>query len=285
MKIDNCIYSELLSYKLPILLLLLFMLCNNTAYSKDEYIIGIVPQFDQRKIHEIWTPIILALELRTGLKFKLVGSKIIPDFEKQYLNGKFDFAYMNPYFMLLAHKQQGYTPLVRDVARKLYGIVVVRNDSPIKNIKQLNGEVIAFPSANAMGASLVPRADLINKFNIKITPMYVQTHTSVYLNVIQGRAKAGGGVQKTLEQQPQSLRDQLRVLYKTREFNPHAFAAHSRIPKEHRELVRNALLEMGKTERGRAMLRKIPIKKIGPAHMDDYNELEQWGLDKVYVNE
>lgn len=261
------------------------MLSNNTAFSKDEYLVGIVPQFDKRKTHQIWTPILSELEIRTGFKFKLVGSKIIPDFEKQYLKGKFDFAYMNPYFMLLAHKQQGYTPLVKDVGRKLYGIVVVRKDSPIQNIKQLNGEIVAFPSANAMGASLVPRADLINKFNIKITPMYVQTHTSVYLNVIQRRTKAGGGVQKTLEQQPQSLRDLLRVLYKTREFNPHAFAAHGRIPAEHRKLVRNALLEMGETERGRAMLRKIPVKKIGQAHMDDYKELEQWGLDKVYVNE
>lgn len=272
--------------KLLVLILLMFVtLYTNMAFSKDEYIVGIVPQFDQRKIFQIWTPILSELELLTGLKFKIVGSKKIPVFEKQYLQGKFDFAYVNPYFMLLGNKQQSYYPLVRDTGRKLYGIVVVRHDSPIQTIKQLNGEVVVFPSPNAVGASLIPRSDFINKYNIKISPMYVQTHTSVYLNVIQGRAIAGGGVQKTLEQQPQDLRARLRILYKTKNFNPHAFAAHSRIPKKHAELVLNALLDMGKTEKGKTMLRQIPMNKIGKAYIDDYTELDHWELDKLYVNE
>ena len=279
------LYSEIIGHKCRILLLVFFMLLNNTAYSKDEYIVGVVPQFDQRKIFQIWMPILSELELMTGLKFKLAHAKKIPDFERQYIQGEFDFAYTSPYFMLLGNRRQGYYPLVKDSKRKLNGIIVVRNDSLVKNVKQLDAEIIAFPSPNAVGASLMPRADLLNKFNIKFTPIYVQTHTSVYLNVIQGRAKAGGGVEKTLEQQPQALRDQLRILYKTKKINPHAFAAHARVPKEHGDLVRNALLEIGRTEQGQAMLRNIPIKQIGEAYMDDYIELDRLGLDKVYAPE
>ena len=184
----------------------------STSYAAEPYTLGIVPQYDQRQLFEIWKPLLDELQRRTGLSFRLVSAPKIPVFEKEFLAGGYDFAYMNPYHLLKAQKAQGYAPIIRDRAA-LRGILVVRKDSPIQKLPELNGKVVAFPSPNALGASLLLRADLSRLHRVSVVPLYVKTHSSVYLHVVKGLAEAGGGVQKTLEEQEQPIQDRLRTLY------------------------------------------------------------------------
>lgn len=249
---------------------------------KKIYVIGVVPQFGALRTNNIWVPIIQELEKKTGLRFELKGSPTIPDFEQEFLLGVFDFVYMNPYHILPAHQFQGYSPLVRDTGTSLYGVLVVLKDSPIKEIKDLDGSKIAFPAPNALGASLMIRLALKEKFKINFHPVYVKTHSSVYLNVIFKEVAAGGGVQKTLENQIDEIRENLRIIYKTPSVSPHPFAAHPRVPASVRELVQSKLLEMGNSDEGRKMLSLVPIKKIGTATMKDYQSLQKMGLEKYY---
>lgn len=249
------------------------------------YTVGVVPQFTAKEIHAIWRPLLDVLEQRTGLRFKLVGSPTIPAFEKEFSAGQFDFSYMNPYHAAQAERTQGYIPLVRDVGESLNGIVVVRKDSPIRDVRELDGKTVAFPAPNALGASLLLRADFHDKFHISVVPRYVQSHSSVYLNVTLNQADAGGGVQKTLEQQPPEVRDALRIIYRTREFPAHPFMAHPRVPAGDREKVKAALLQLGQQEKGRSLLARIPIRRIGPASAKDYQPLLELGLERFYVEE
>lgn len=248
------------------------------------YTFGVVPQFNARHTQRVWRPLLTELEQRTGFKFRLIGSSSIPDFESQFMAGDFDFVYMNPYHVLKASVSQGYVPLVRDVGHSLFGVIVVRKDSPIREMKELAGKRVAFPSPNALGASLIPRADLKYIFGVNVEPVYVQSHSSVYLNVALNKTDAGGGVQKTLNQQPHPVRDKLRVIYKTRECAPHPIAAHRHVPLRVRASVQKALLALGKIAKGRALLQLIPITQIGVASMDDYRPLAEWGLSEFYQN-
>lgn len=247
------------------------------------YRVGVVPQYDARTTHNIWRPILDALEDRTGLKFSLQGAPDIPSFEHEFATGNYDFAYMNPYHLLVANREQGYVPLVRDTGRSLYGVLVVRADSDIRNIRQLQGQAIAFPAPNALGASLLMRAELVGQHNLEITPRYVKTHDSVYLNVILGETVAGGGVQKTLQRQSGTIQKALRILYKTRETAPHPFAAHPRLSAQIRLRVQKALIDLGQSEQGRTLLARVPIKVVGVASLADYVSLKQLGLDAFYV--
>ena len=209
-----------------------------------EYSFGVVPQFEQRKLFRIWRPILDELEKRTGLSFHLVGSPKIPVFEKKYMAGIYDFAYMNPYNILQAYKSQGYIPLIRDGGRVLKGVLVVRKDSPIQSMKELAGKQVAFPARNALGASLMIRADLDRLHVVEIIPRYVQTHSSVYLHVAMGMTEAGGGVVSTLRAQKAEIQNRLRVLYETQAVNPHPVSVHPRVPLEDQEKVRRAFLAM-----------------------------------------
>lgn len=274
---------------LYLLMLLMLVLAPTMTKSSPAgevvYTFGVVPQFDARQIYSIWRPILDEVERRTGIRLQLQGSPNIPGFEKQFLGGQLDFAYMNPYHLIKAKNIQGYRPFVRDVGHNLYGIIVVRKDSPIRNVTELDKKVVAFPAPNALGASLLIRAIFHTGYRITIEPRYVQTHSSVYLNVILGLVDAGGGVQKTLAQQGQRISEKLRVLYRTPEVVPHPVAAHPRVPEKVQHAVRDALLALGREPRGRVLLANVPIKSIGIASYEDYQPLEKMGLERFYKND
>lgn len=258
----------------------------STVRADQTYTFGVVPQYEPRKLAKIWLPILEELKKRTGLHFRMVGSPKIPDFETSFLRGEFDFAFMNPYHAMLAITGKGYSPLVNDRSRQLFGILVVRKDDPIKSVNELQpGGTIAFPAPNALGASLLMRADLSNQFRLDFNPVYVLTHSSVYLNVVLGKMRAGGGVMSSLKGQKRVIQDNLRVLYETRGMSPHPIMAHSRVSKAHKELVRQAFLQMGQTEEGKKLLAGIPINEVSTADKDDYLILAEWGLDKFYVEQ
>ncbi len=251
------------------------------AAPAKSYSFGVVPQFEQRKLYEIWKPIIDDLEKRTGLTFNLVTTLKIQDFERAIGRGDFDFAYVNPYQMLQVHDTQGYIPLVADKT-PIRGLIVVRKDGPLEKPADLNGKTMAFPSPNALAASLLVRADLENVYHVTVTPLYVTSHSSVYLHVAKDIAAAGGGAEKTLQEQDDSVRKQLRVIYITRSCPSHPVAAHPRVPKDDREKVRNALLDMSARREGKEMLQKIPAPQMIPVNYDDYAILRKWGLDKYW---
>jgi len=261
---------------------LLLVSVSSSASEKKVYKFGIVPQFEARKLREIWNPILEELEKRTGIKFIIEGSPRIPDFESSFIRGDFDFAYMNPYHSLIAFDTQKYVPLVRDHARKLYGIVVVSKKSGIKSIDELLNKRIAFPAPNALGASLMVRSDLKSK-KIKFDPIYLQTHTSAYLNVLLGKASAAGGVFGTYSRQKKNIRENLKIIYETKKVSPHPIVAHPRVPKEIVTKVKKAFLELGEDLKMAELLKKIPIKKVGIAKVEDYQKLREMELEKSYV--
>ena len=253
------------------------------SHAADSLSVGVVPQFDARHTTRVWQPILEEISRLSGIALELQTSSSIPEFEQQFASGAYDFAYMNPYHAILAHQKQGYEPVVRDAGRSLHGIIVVRKDSALTSVEQLDGETVAFPAPNALGASLIPRAEFASKFGIDINENYVKSHSSVYLNVLLGKAAAGGGVQKTLSQQPEEVRAQLRVLYKTIGVAPHPLTAHNRVDTHTRDRIREAFLKLGRTDAGKDLLKKIPMKTIGIASIEDYESLRKMDLEAFYV--
>ncbi len=276
-------YSAVRKFVLGLTVFCMTQFATTSARAGETYTFGVVPQFEARALAAVWVPILEELEARTGLDFKMTGSARIPEFEKSYEAGEFDFAYMNPYHSLVANQTQGYVPLIRDGGRQLFGILVVRKDSPVQTVAELEGQLISFPAPNALGASLLMRADIDTIHHVKFNSIYASTHTSSYLNVVLGRTAAAGGVMGTFNRQKDEVKDQLRILYETRRMPPHPVTAHPRVPEEIRERVRMAFLNMAATEEGAALLAKIPMKKAISASLDEYQILGEWGLENYFV--
>ena len=272
--------------------ILLYIFVATAEAAPQELRVGIVPQFNSDQIYKIWRPVLDKLEERTGYKFKMIGFNAIKKFEQEFMHGDFDLAYMNPYFVLLGAKAQLYEASIRDHSQDLYGILVVKKDFPESNgdklentLKHLHGSQIAFPSANALGASMLIRSALHEKFGIEFEPKYVGSHSSVYMNVMLGVSKAGGGVQKTFEEQTDEVRNSLRVIYRTPSFPSHPVLINSKLSAEVKAKLHSALLSLDDTDEGRELLLKIPIKKLGPASNSEYMDLDKFNLEKYYATE
>ncbi len=264
------------------LLAVCMLWCAAGAALAAEFGFGVTPQFERRQLFAAWTPVLAELERRTGHQFKLVIAPDIPEFERRYNAGAFDFAYVNPY--LVVENPQGYLPLVRD-ASPIRGILVVRKDSALRSPADLDGATIAFPTPNAIGASLLIRAELARKFKIRFEPRYVKSHTATYLSVTQGLAAAGGGVQKTFDEQKEAVREQLRVIHTTRPSPSLPVAAHPRVPSAVREAVREAFLAMAASPDGAALLKEVPMAQPVSASTRDYEPLRELELREFFVPE
>ena len=250
----------------------------------EVYTFGVVPQFDTRQLVSVWLPLLKQVEMRAGCRLEFKGTKDIPTFELEFEKGNFDFAYMNPYHSTVAWKTQKYEPLIRDHSRKLFGILAVKEDSPYHSVADLNGSTISFPAPNAMGASLLMRAELRKQHQLDFQPLYAKKHDSVYLSVVSGKCVAGGGVMSTLNQQDARVKDKLRVIYETQKLAPHPIVSHPRVPAEVVARVQQAFYDLADAPCCKQLLASVPMNSPGPATREDYQDLEELGLEEFYVS-
>ena len=255
------------------------------AWAGQVYVFSVVPQFTPVDIGVRWTPLLKRLEAAVGAGFQLRVFDKNAAFEADFQRGGPDFTYLNPYHMVMAAEAQGYVPLVRSGA-PLRGILVVDRESPVRSLADLQGKRLAFPSPNAFGASLYMRALLAEKEKIAFSPVYVGTHQNVYRHVLLGEEAAGGGIESTLEREPASVRNRLRVLYTTPDTPSHPVAVHPRVPREVREKFVLALRALGRNEAGRKLLADVDLEELQPADFaNDYQPLEKLKLNGHLVVE
>lgn len=271
----------------PGLLLAGLLLCLAAALparaAQSVYSLAVVPQFTTVEIGQRWAPLLERLRKETGIDLRIRTTANIPAFEAEFLGGIPDFAYLNPYHMVMAAKAQGYKPLIRG-GKHLSGILVVKKDGPIKRVSDLAGATLAFPAPNAFGASLYMRALLSEQEKLEYTPTYVGTHQNVYRHVIYGDAQAGGGVESSLAHEPEGVRHQVRILYRTPETPSHPLAVHPRVPGSMAARVTQALRNLARDEEGRALLRQVELDQaVAADYARDYAPLERLRLERYVV--
>lgn len=243
----------------------------------ETFTFGVVPQQSATKLAKVWGPVLKHLETQTGVQFQFATATDIPTFEKRLMEGQYDFAYMNPYHFTFFNKHKGYQALAHRADKKIQGLLVTRKESSITELSQLEGKEVAFPSPAAFAASLVPRGELA-KMGINITPRYVSSHDSVYLGVSREFFLAGGGIGRTFNNSRDEVKSQLRVLWKTEEYTPHAFANHPEVDAELAKRVSEVLADMASSEEGKAALSGLGIKSLKAANDSDWDDVRALNL-------
>jgi phosphonate transport system substrate-binding protein len=233
---------------------------------------GIVPQQSAKKLAKLWTPINNYLSEKVGVKIKFSTANDIPTFEKRVLAGEYDIAYMNPYHYTVFSQKPGYEAIAKQKNKQIKGIIVVPKDSSITSLDQLTGKTLSFPAPAAFAASVLPRATM-TKDGIEITPKYVSSHDSVYLTVSKGLFPAGGGVMRTFNNTSPDVRNNLRVLWTTPGFTPHAIAVHPRVNSEIKAKLQRALLAMNDDPEGQVLLKTINFKALEKAEHKDWDDV------------
>lgn len=239
---------------------------------------GIVPQQSASKLAGLWTPILNYLGEQTGYQIRFKTAQNIPTFEQRLSVGEYDLSYMNPYHYTTFHRAPGYRAFARARDKRIRGIIVVRKDSTINNLRELAGGTLAFPAPAAFAASVLPRAYLRAE-GIPVTPKYVSSHDSVYRTVARGLYPAGGGVMRTFKSVDPAISEQLRILWTTRPYTPHAIAAHPRVPTKVVQRLQQAMLAMDQDPQGKKLLASIRIKGFERGEDKDWDDVRGLEID------
>ncbi|MEM1372163.1 MAG: phosphate/phosphite/phosphonate ABC transporter substrate-binding protein [Pseudomonadota bacterium] len=261
----------------PLAVAIMVLSLSPTIALADTVSFGVVPQQSATRLAKNWTPFLKSISEKAGIKVSFATTKDIPSFEACLSKGAYDFAYMNPYHYTVFHDQSGYQAFARQKDKRLRGLLVVRKESAISSLQDLDGASIAFPSPAAFGASVIPRAELAAR-GVSFKPRYVKSHDSVYRAVSAGHQPAGGGVLRTFNTVPADIRDQLHIVYRTEGYTPHAFAHREDVSSGTLETVKAAMLEIESTQPD--LLRPLGMVGLQAAMDADWNDIRNLGLKR-----
>jgi len=239
--------------------------------------VGVVPQQAPSDLARAWLPILQAISKTSDCNFRFATAPTIPEFEQRVGKGEYDIAYMNPYHYTVFSAAPGYRAFAREQGRRLKGLIVVAKGGPIANVADLAGREVAFPSPAAFAATIIPLAEL-KKMGIEVKPVYVASHDSVYLNVSRGFYPAGGGIVRTFNAIAPEVRDKLQVLWESKEYAPHAFAALPSLDPMVRDAFFNGMQSLENTDEGKAMLEVLRFKGVEAAVDADWDAIRALNL-------
>lgn len=251
------------------------------AHAEDSVMtFGVVPQQSASKLAKVWGPVMRYIKNTTGVELRFKTAPSIPEFESRVEAGEYDFAYMNPYHYVVFSDKPGYQAIAKALDKQITGILVAGKDSKIEKIEDLDGQAIAFPSPAAFAASILPRAEM-KKMGMQITPRYVSSHDSVYRNVATGLMVAGGGVKRTFNAFDPELQKQLKIIWTSKGYTPHAIAAHPRLDAKVVDSVKAALVAMQDSEEGRKLLEELKIKGWQAAGNKDWDDVRELNIPNL----
>ena len=231
---------------------------------------GVLNQQPAAETAALWNPILQYLGTKTGLAFKLKMGVNVEETDAMTARGEFDFLYSNHNFEP-GYDQAKYRPLVQWGGHPLIGQIVVLADSPIKNLKDLEGKTLAFPSKDAFIAYRVPRHAL-KQAGITVLPVFGASQQGAAVQLQTGRADAASLNKMFADRFQAEGKGQFRVLYESEAWPNIPVQAHPRVAKANAETVRKALLNMGNDEDGRALLAKLKIPGFLPVTDADYGK-------------
>lgn len=238
--------------------------------------LGVVPQQSSTRTVSLWSGLLEEIGRRSGYRIELKPARDIPTFEQRLAAGEFDLVYMNPYEYTVYHRAPGYQAFAREEG-KLEALIVVRRDSNVQKLSDLQGRTLALVPA-AFAATVLPLAHLREQ-GVAVTPKFVGSHESVYLAITRGMYPAGGGVRRTFERMVPEMRAELRVLWAAPPVTPHAIAAHPRVPRAIIEQLQRVLLDLKHDATGRRLLQEQGFTGIVVAHDKDWDDVRALHID------
>jgi phosphonate transport system substrate-binding protein len=239
---------------------------------------GVVPQQSASKLAQNWVPIMQYLSEQTNTNIVFATAPDIPTFEERLLAGEYDLAYMNPYHFVFFHEYADYEAMAHRADKAIQGLLVTHVNSEVSDLQDLNKQIVVFPSPAAFAATILPQAELALQ-GVTVRPKYVNSHDSVYLVVANQLFAAGGGITRTLSNIDPKVGGELRILWRTREYTPHAFAAHARLPEPQRLAIAQALVNMHLDPKGQALLSRLGIAQLKAANNADWDDVRQLNLN------
>lgn len=247
---------------IKIFLSFLLILTTNQANSADKksFKFGIFPIKEAKIIREEWKPLKKLIEKDCGCLINFEVAKSIEEFEKKLTKTQYDIAFVNPFQQKIAY-DNGFVLLAKEKNRSLQGIIIVRADSKIKSLLDVQNQKMAFSKYHPFEASAMIKKKLKDE---KMTIEEVQSINLEFVvqNVIMGIASAGAINMATYNDLDKEDKSLIKILDKTDKIDSEPFVVKKQLSKKTKQSFYKTLNGLSSTEEGRALLKKLKLKKL-----------------------
>ena len=274
--------------------LVLFSLAGSSAaaQSSEPLKLCIHPYLSASELVKRYTPLARYLGNQLGRPVMLeIGSSYDTHIHK-IANGFVDIAFMGPSSYVKLTNQYGKRPLLAAFNTKdgkfFHGHIMVRKDSPITSLAQLEGKRFVYGDRASTMSHFVPRSMLL-KAGIDVKQFsqvsYVPNHDNIALGILAGTFDAGAVKEEVfLQYEPRGLRS----LARSAPITDHVFIARKDLPKETQQALRKAFLGLSDSAEGKQILMGMRSDVIALVPADDHDfdalrvmmdELKMAGVD------
>ncbi len=251
--------------------------------SKQEYVFGIHPLHNPKRLFEIYQPLMDYLNDYFGEKlFRLEASKNYDEFEKKLFSGHFDFALPNPY-QTLQSLQHGYTVFGKmGDDHNFRGIILVRKDSPIQTVLELKGKTISFPAKSALAATMMPQRFLYdNGLDIihDINSLYVGSQESSIMNTYLHHSDASAtwpSPWASFQKERPEVAKELKVIWETSSLINNGLVTKQSIDSSFINVIAELFVNLHTTEEGRTLLDAMQLKRFEKADNTTYEPIKKF---------
>lgn len=261
-----------------------------TAYAPKVLRLGFAPFENQADVLKKAQPVVRALSRALGVPVKPFVAGDYPGVVEAMRAGKLDVAFYSPAALVMAERVAKARVILKSVYKGrsiYYSAIITRKDSPIKTLADLKGKSFAFVDPGSTTGGIYPRVMLLNA---GVTPekdfshtIYAGGHDAAVLAVVNGKVDAAATFANDTrgEDVPwkHMLKDKagaIRVLSYSRPIPNGAVAVSEKLDPAVVAKVKQAFLDLGKTQSGRQELAKMYlIEQFAPASSADYDPVRE----------
>lgn len=256
------------------------------AETKAPLDFGIVNQRSVALIAESWNPILRYVTQKTGVPLRLKVGRTAPETTAMTARGEHAFAYTNHMFTP-ERDRIGYKVILRMAGEPIQGVIVVREDSPIRRIQDLQGKPVAFPSQEAF-VSYKVIMDHLKRNGVEVLATMHGNQEAAMSQMQFGQAMAAGVNKKILKEYLDREDVRYRVIWTSEPYHDMAIMAHPALPQDVVAQVRDAMAGMHRDPEGikalQASAAALDLKKpwfFVPASDKDYDNYRRFYRNTV----
>lgn len=251
--------------RLLLALLLTLAALQSAPVAARELTVAVVPIMPPAEIKRRWQPVLDQVGRETGLPLRFHFYEAFPEFEKALARGNDDFVVTSS-VQAWKHRKV-YRPVLRG-RLPLAGLLVVRQDGPLRKLADLQGRTIAIQAGHEVSSNLLILQTLREqKIGVTLEPL--NTESSALRSVVRGKADAAIVNNYLFQLLPGNVAAHLRIVHRSAELPPPAISANADLAPEVVQAFRRAMLRLRETHP--ALLEAILMPDLMEADLDrDY---------------
>jgi len=247
------------------------------------YLFGVHPLHNPQRLSDVFSPLMDYLsEHIPGVQFQLEASRNYPSYDAKLSRREHHFSLPNPYQTLQAIKA-GYRVFGKmGDDENFRGIILVRRDSGIEQPTDLKGKAVSYPAPTALAATMMPQyylqthgVDVMGDLDNR----YVGSQESSVMNVFLGQTAAASTWPppwRALKAERPELAEQLHVIWRTEPLINNGLVVLPEVPEATVEQVRQLLVNLHTSERGREILSAMELSRFEAADNETYAVVESF---------